>query len=113
VLFGLGWSLVGAAVLVRGEAWAPSPRGRTWRDVAAIVSGALVVGISTAVLLADAATFPRVGVGPVVLAVCWTAGWCAVAVGAVDLASTRIPDPAAEVSLGRVSPATADARRTT
>ena len=112
LLFGMGWSLVGAAVLARGAA-PPTLRARTWRDGAAIVSGAVVVGISTAVLLADAATFPHLGAGPVVLAVCWTTGWCAVAVGVVDLASTRIPDPSAAAPLGTVSPATADARRTT
>jgi len=112
LLFGMGWSLVGAAVLAR-EAAAPTLRARTGRDIAAIVSGAVVVGISTAVLLADAATFPHVGAGPVVLAVCWTTGWCAVAVGVVDLASTRIRDPYAVAPLGTVSPATADARRTT
>lgn len=113
LLFGMGWSLVGAAVLARGAAAAPTLRARTWRDIAAIVSGAVVVGISTAVLLANAATFPHIGAGPVVLAVCWTTGWCAVAVGVVDLASTRIPDPSAVAPLGTVSPATADARRTT
>ena len=113
LLFGTGWSLIGAAVLARGDAWAPPTRARTWRDVAAIVSGAVVVGVSTAVLLADAATFPHVGAGPVVLAVCWATGWCGVAVGAVDLAATRIPDPSAAAPLGPLRPATADARRTT
>jgi hypothetical protein len=111
LLFGLGWSLVGAAVLARDAASAVPP-GRPGRDVAAVVSGGVTVAISTAVLLADAATFPHIGTGPVVLAVCWTTGWCAVAVGAVALASTRIPDPSA-VEPDLLNPATADARRTT